>query len=67
MTLVVATSGVFPYVCGIWTCRCGRKAERHGRLAAVLPPGWVEGHEGEPEHICGVCAERRGRAKARRP
>jgi hypothetical protein len=43
-----------PYVCGVYTCRCGKRSIQHGRQAGSPPAGWEE-HAGEP--VCKKCAE----------
>jgi hypothetical protein len=62
MSVVLGTSGVYPYVCGVYTCRCGRRAVRHGRDAAELPPGWIElrDPDGTETPVCETCAEEHG-------
>ena len=66
MSFTLGASDVYPYVCGIYTCRCGRRAVRHGRGAAELPAGWVEqpGAESDTAHVCKACAEKQRAGKA---
>jgi hypothetical protein len=65
VAFTLSTSDAYPYVCGIYSCPCGKRSVRHGREAATLPPGWEERPVagGESMQICEVCA---GRA-AKRP
>ena len=64
MAFVLGSSSFYPCLCGVFTCSCGRRARAYGRLAAVLPAGWIERRrpDGEPEHVCETC-----RAAASRP
>jgi hypothetical protein len=41
MTLAYGTPEALPYVCALYTCRCGRSAELHGRHVAGAPRDWV--------------------------
>jgi hypothetical protein len=63
MSFVLGSSDVFPYVCGVYTCRCGRRSVRHGRGAAELPQGWVE-HAGEDDETMPICPSCAARARA---
>jgi hypothetical protein len=58
VTFAVGSSDAYPYVCGVYTCPCGRRSIRHGRLAALLPAGWIERRaaDDEPVHVCDICA-----------
>jgi len=60
MSVTLGSSAVYPYVCGVYTCRCGRRAVRHGRNAAELPAGWIEiDDQGDAETpVCNTCAEK---------
>jgi hypothetical protein len=44
-----------PFVCVVYTCRCGRRSIQHGLHAGETPSGWTE-HEGD-DPICKKCAE----------
>ena len=57
MSLRLGTADTFPYVVGVYVCRCGRTAEEHGAHAGELPAGWVPTEiDGEPEQMCPSCA-----------
>ncbi len=60
MSLTLGSSDVYPYVCGVYTCRCGRRAVRHGRNAAELPAGWVQlgDQDGTETPVCKTCVEK---------
>jgi hypothetical protein len=54
MSVGYGVSIFVPYVCGVYTCRCGKRSIQHGLQAGSPPPGWKE-HAGDP--ICKKCAE----------
>jgi hypothetical protein len=57
MSLRIGWPDTFPYVVGVYVCRCGRSTEQHGRHAGEVPPDWVRLDGGEDaEHMCPVCA-----------
>jgi hypothetical protein len=57
MSVRIASPDAFPYVVGIYVCRCGRTAEQHGFHAGEEPPGWIRVAEGEEaEDVCPECA-----------
>lgn len=59
MTVRYGSPDSFAFVEAVYVCGCGRTADRHGRHAGVLPPGWVElAGENEPGHACPECAPR---------
>lgn len=49
----------YPYVCAVYTCRCGATTTQHGDQAAMVPAGWrLDGVVGEDAHVtCPRCAE----------
>jgi hypothetical protein len=49
----------YPYVCAVYTCRCGAATTQHGEQAAIVPAGWrLEGLAGDETHVaCPRCAE----------
>jgi hypothetical protein len=49
----------YPYVCAVYTCRCGATTAQHGDQAAMVPAGWrLDGVAGEDTHVaCPRCAE----------
>ena len=57
MSVRYGTPDTFPYVVGVYVCRCGRTAEQHGRKAGEEPPGWVRvAAEEEAQDVCPDCA-----------
>ena len=50
----------YPYVCAVYTCRCGATTTQHGDQAAMVPAGWrLQDDAGEETHVaCPLCAER---------
>ena len=52
MTVTQGTSFLAPYVCALYTCKCGRRGVTHGAHSGAPPKGW-ETH-GE-QHVCEVC------------
>jgi hypothetical protein len=47
----------FAQVVSVYSCTCGRTADRYGLHAGELPPGWVlSGGREEPQHVCPDCA-----------
>jgi hypothetical protein len=64
MSVVYGSSIFAPYVCAVYTCRCGRRELRHGLHAGSAPDGWKE-HAGHP--ICKKCAEYVAAKRAPRP
>ena len=49
----------YPYVCAVYTCRCGAATTQHGDQAAMAPAGWLlEDIAGEETHVsCPRCTE----------
>jgi hypothetical protein len=49
----------YPYVCAVYTCRCGATTMQHGEQAAIVPAGWrLEGVVDEESNVaCPRCAE----------
>jgi hypothetical protein len=64
MSVDYGVSIFVPYVCGVYTCRCGRRSIQHGQEAGSPPAGWKE-HSGHP--ICKKCAELDAARRERRP
>ncbi len=59
MTVAYGPADAFTRPCAVYTCPCGRKEARYGRIALILPPGWVRiDRGGEPSHACPACASR---------
>jgi hypothetical protein len=56
MTVVHGDSIFAPYVCAVYTCKCGRRAIRHGSSCGNVPRGW-KAAQGRA-HLCEACAER---------
>jgi hypothetical protein len=60
MSVAQGTSIFVPYVCAIYTCRCGRRAVRHGSESGSPPRDWESWPAGE--HICDVCCAKASRS-----
>jgi hypothetical protein len=59
VTVRYGSPDAFPYVVGVFVCRCGRTAEQHGVHAGEAPPGWVEvSDRDEGDYACPECAPR---------
>ena len=58
MSVALGGSTFFPYVCAMYTCKCGRRAVKHGADCGSVPSGWetlpAEGH-GERGPVCEAC------------
>jgi hypothetical protein len=57
----------YPYVCAVYTCRCGATTMQHGEQAAIVPAGWrLESVVGEASNVaCPRCAELAGEMHGR--
>jgi hypothetical protein len=53
MSVAQGTSIFVPYVCALYTCKCGRRALRHGSHCGSPPTGWESRRAGE--QVCDVC------------
>ena len=66
MSVRYGTPETFPFLVGVYVCRCGRTAEQHGREAGEEPSGWVRvPGEDESQDVCPDCAAK-GYAATRR-
>jgi hypothetical protein len=54
---------LFTRLAAVYRCRCGARSARYGRLAALLPRGWLR--LDDEECICEHCAEYKRAAEAR--